>query len=379
MCLEILNTDYQITVDKGTLTGLSIGNVSVRKLSHRYSDSKGQTQFMYYHRIIVNFRKLSTGNKFFLHILVNIPQDGTDLAVYPRQFSGVYIITYGIVGTFSNIDPDKVYDYHTAFDIKPTQVVYNVDINANNKKILNINLDKNSNNSAATVGMVKELIPRTINTLYRKYFKEVYDFTDAANYKLSRTSSGIVFNNLASTSGNTLSDMGIPNRTIDDIRKEGLNVSGYTISFSPPIGITKYTLCIVFYHWRNRIFYLTKNDTNSGNILLKLDYNSSNNEVSLNVNKLKSSFTIPNDFNGKKIVLWLTENFNANITKVKISNYSAILSLQTVRYTREQVFEFSTKGGVLSKIMYSPNFYDTDSEQYHKVMLQEKLNGSYIV
>ena len=140
LCLEILNTDYQlwhksqISVDKGTSTGLSIGNVSVRKLSHRYSDSKGQTHFMYYHRIIVNFKKLSSGNKFFLHILVNIPQDGTDLAVYPRQFLGVYVVVYGIVGTFSNIDPDKVYDYRTAFDIKPTQVVYNVDINANNKK-----------------------------------------------------------------------------------------------------------------------------------------------------------------------------------------------------------------------------------------------------
>ena len=75
--------------------------------------------------------------------MVNIPQDGTDLAVYPRQFLGVYLVTYGIVGTFSNIDPDKVYDYHTAFDIKPTEVVYNVNINANNKKILNVNLDRN--------------------------------------------------------------------------------------------------------------------------------------------------------------------------------------------------------------------------------------------
>ena len=142
---------------------------------------------MYYHRIIVNFRKLSTGNRFFLHFLVNIPQDGTDLGVYPRQFSGVYIITYGIVGTFSNIDPDKVYDYHTAFDIKPTEVVYNVDINANNKKILNVNLDRNNNNSAATVGMVKELNPHTINNLYREIFDEIYDFTNAANYKLSST------------------------------------------------------------------------------------------------------------------------------------------------------------------------------------------------
>ena len=140
LCLKILNTDYQlwhksqISVDKGTSTGLTIGNVGVRKLSHRYSDSKGQTQFMYYHRIIVNFRKLSSGNKFFLHIVNSIPQDGTDLAVYPRQFSGVYIIAYGIVGTTSNLDPDKVYDYHTAFDIHPTQVVYNVVINANDKK-----------------------------------------------------------------------------------------------------------------------------------------------------------------------------------------------------------------------------------------------------
>ena len=72
--------------------------------------------------------------------MVNIPQDGTDLAVYPRQFSGVYMITNGIVGTTSNLDPDKVYDYQTAFDIKPTEVVYNVDINANKKKLKISNL-----------------------------------------------------------------------------------------------------------------------------------------------------------------------------------------------------------------------------------------------
>ena len=29
--------------------------------------------------------------------------------------------------------------------------------------------------------------------------------------------------------------------------------------------------------------------------------------------------------------------------------------------------------------MFSPNFYDFDSEAFHRVMMQEKLNGSYIV
>ena len=136
--------------------------------------------------------------------------------------------------------------------------MFNVDINANNKKILNVNLDRNNDNSAATVGMVKEIKPHTINDLYRSYFEEVYDFTNATNYKLSRTSSGIVFRYLSSSSGNTLREMSIPLRTIDDIKKEGLNLNNYIISFSPPDYITKYTLCLIFYHWRNRNFSIKK-------------------------------------------------------------------------------------------------------------------------
>ena len=83
------------------------------------------------------------------------------------------------VGTVSNIDPDKVYDYHTAFDIKPTEVVYNVDINANQKEIKNNKLDRQNDNSAATVALVKELAPFTKNSLYRLFFSEVYDFTNS--------------------------------------------------------------------------------------------------------------------------------------------------------------------------------------------------------
>ncbi|CAH3018102.1 unnamed protein product [Porites evermanni] len=97
------------------------------------------------------------------------------------------------------------------------------------KKILNINLDRNTANSAATVAMVKELAPYTVNNLYREYFEEVFDFTDAANCKLNKSSSGVVFNYLKSITGDTTRDMGIPNRTIDDIRKEGLNIKNYKV------------------------------------------------------------------------------------------------------------------------------------------------------
>ena len=378
LCLEILNTDYQlwhksqISVNKGTSTGLSIGNVIIRKLSHRYSNSKGQAQFMYYHRVVVNFKKLPYGNKFFLHIVNNIPQDGTDLAVYPSQFSGVYIIAYGIVGTVSNIDPDKVYDYHTAFDIKPTEVMYNVDINANQKKIKNIKLDRNSNNSAATVAMVKELIPFTKNALYRKYFSEFYDFADADSYGINIGSSGVIINSVKPNI--TLP----PNKDLSEIKKDGLNVNGYDVTFSPSHS-SKSTLCIVFSHWRNRSFTLTKYLSTNNNILLKLNYDKTNNKVTLTINKTTQNFTMLSSFNGKIIVLWLTENFDTNVTKVKISNYSSTLTIPAVQYNVNQRWKFTTEDGVLIRLMYSPNFYDFDSTQFHKVMLQEKISGSYIV
>ena len=87
---------------------------------------------------------------------------------------------------------------------------------------------------------------------------------------------------------------------------------------------------------------------------------------------------MPSSFNGKKIVIYLVESFNAGVTKVKISDYSSTITMSAVNYNRNQQFVFTNEGGLLSKILFSSNFYDTDSEQYHKVILQEKLNGSYI-
>ena len=302
LCIELLNTDKklwdisQISVDKGTSTGLTDLNVNVRKLSFSYTDSKNRKQNMYYHRIIVNFRKLLISNKFFLHILVNIPNLGNDLASYPTQFLGCYIITYGIMGKFNNIDPDKVYDYHTSFDILPTEVKYNVDINTNNKKILNIDLDGSSNNSAATVGMVKEIIPFIKNNVYRKYF-EVFDFTDSDSYGVNIQSSDVTFDSISSNSDSNVS---FPNKTIDNIRKDGLNVNGFTITLTPTSGQTSYTLCFIFIIWRNRNFSIVKKDSNNNQILFNLFYLNSNNTLHLNIRNVRKNITIPSSFNGKK-------------------------------------------------------------------------------
>ena len=383
LCLEILNIDYQlwhktqISVDNNTSQGLQLGNVSVKKLQHSFIDSKNQTQFMYYHRVIINFKKLTTGSRFFIHILVSIPNNGNDLAVYPLQFSGVYMIAYGIMSKVSNIDPDKVYDYHKSFEIYRTQVKFNVDINANNKSILNLALNRNLNSSAATVGMVKELIPFTINHVYSRFFDQIYDFTDANNYELKSGASGIVISGL--NDFHILNGITIPDKDLSNIKREGLNINNYTITLNPSANFRNYTLCLVFYHWSNRDFALVKKNKQNNQHLMSLNYTKAAGYLTLLTSSKRQFFSLPNGFDGKKIVLWLAHSVDTIVTKVSLSNLSSTLTIDSANYVPDQDFDFTTEDGVLNKIMFSPNFYDFDSEAFKRIMIQEKINGSYIL
>ena len=208
--------------------------------------------------------------------------------------------------------------------------------------------------------------------MYKKYFSEFYNFADADSYGINIGSSGVIINSLIPSI--TLP----PNKDLSEIVEKGLNVNGYDVTFSPSYSPID-TLCIVFSHWRNRSFSLTKYLSTNNNILVKLSYDKSNNKVTLTVNKTTQNFTMLSSFNGKIIVLWLAEDFHSNVTKVSISNYISTLTIPTIQYNTNQRWKFTTEDGVLIRLMYSPNFYDFDSEQFHKVMLQEKLNGSYIV
>ena len=375
LCIELLNTDYQlwhksqISVDKGSSTGLSIGNVSIRKLSHRYTKSNGQPEFMYYHRIIVNFRKLGSGNRFFMHLSVNIPQTGTDLAVYPRQFTGVYMVAYGIVGTFGNIDPDKVYDYHKAFEISPTSVKYNVDVNMNQKSIKNIRLDPSDMTSVASMGQILGLTKSTINNLYRTLFSEFYDFSDAQIYKLNQNVLGVIINSAQP-------NISIPNKNLSSIGT-GLKINNYKITFQPQYS-SKYTLAIVFKLKANQDFYLNKLNSQNNQSLMRLNYTSSTKRLNLLVGRTPGNLVVPSSFIDKTVILWLTGDFNSNVTKLSLSNYSQSIIVNAVVYHANQKWEFLSKDAEIYKLMYSTNFYDINSNNYHKIMLQEKLNGTYI-
>ena len=125
-----------ITVDTTASQGVTVKNWHVSKYSREYRTSSNKVEYMYYHKLLVTFSKTASSTPYFLHIQDVMAQSGIDLNKYPTNFNKYYLIAYGILGETMDLDPNKTYDYHTALDIKRTEVVYNVDLDMNRKKIL---------------------------------------------------------------------------------------------------------------------------------------------------------------------------------------------------------------------------------------------------
>ena len=259
LCIEILNSDYQLwhksvaTIDKTKSQGVIIAGFTVQKVSPQYANNSGNIAYMYYMKIIVNFQKTVSNLLSSLHFYVNTPQAGIDLNTYPANWTKNWIIAYGVFGKVSSIDPQKTYDYHTAFDIKPTEVVYSVDLDMNQKKIFNIAPDKTRNNSAATVKMVKDLEtklgPHTKNNACREIFEEFYDLSDADIYKIVDHPSGIIFN------GGFIPNVTFFNMNIANIWEGGLRIQNKPLNLDL-FSKKSFSICVVMQLWLNRSMYI---------------------------------------------------------------------------------------------------------------------------
>lgn len=151
--------------------------------------------------------------------------------------------------------------------------------------------------------MVKDIIPFTKNNLYREFFEEFYDFSDASNYKLTRGVSGVNPN------------ITFPSKDLSVIQAGGLNVNNYTLT-QLLLYAANYTVCLVMTLWLNRSFEM-KLQQPAGRFRTKsiiLRFSKTTKKLTLRASG-SSSITITNSFNGKKVVLWLEENSNANIAK----------------------------------------------------------------
>ena len=252
---------------------------------------------------MVVFSKTTSSTPYFLHVENTLAQVGSDLEVYPTRFNKYYLVAYGIVGETMDLDPNKTYDYHTAFDIQLTKVVYNVDLNMNWRKILNIALDKNSSNSAATVKLVTDLEaklgPFTKN-VYWEIFEEFYDFGDASNYKLTIGASGITFTGINP-------NITFPQKNIIHVQEGGLRLQNQTLDLSL-FSKMNFTIRVVMQLWLNRSMSIKTIIDTGIYERPHLIYEHTTKSLKLQTTGYdETSITLLNSFSGKRVVFWLTK------------------------------------------------------------------------
>ena len=376
ICFEFLTPDStiwnksQITVDHSSSSGITFHSESVKKLTHTYYYPSSNLNYIYYHRVIVSFTKNSSGRSF-LHVTVNIPNNNGDLNSYPNDFTKYYVIVYGINGAVGNIDPDRSYDYHKAFDIESSKVNYNVDIDMKNNAITNIKEDANLT-SAARFGMVKEL--RDINKLYfyRNIFDEVWDFTlsDKYDFTTSGSSSSInfSFHALRGIIDNS-KKITFASKTINNIKYGGLDINNYYVDIPLDTYQKNLVLMIVFYFWDNNNFTITRFDNNSNNKLMEIQYDKIAKRFSFSSGGRRNAHNLPVVTGGSKVVIWISHK-ETTVLDFRFG-YSSVYNL--IGYgrvaSRDQKIRFYSQGGFLNKVMISG-----DSRIHsNKIIMQEIL------
>ena len=210
----------------------------------------------------------------------------------------------------------------------------------NRKRVLNIALDKNRSNSAATGELVTDLEaklgPYSRNNVYREIFVEFCDFSDANNYKLTTGMSGITFTGINP-------NISFPQRTITHVQEGGLRLQSQTVDLTL-FNRMSFTICVVMKLWLNRAMSI-KTDINNGTYERPhLIYEHVTKRLKLQTTGYRpgpkqgskipgppdeTSITLPSSFNGKRVVFWLTKKGRGGpspVVKASISDHSSTLT-----------------------------------------------------
>ena len=199
-------------------------------------------------------------------------------------------------------------------------------------------------------------------------------------YKLQTRPSGVVFIGLRP-------NIHFTNMFIANIEEGGLRIKNKPVSLRL-FGKKSFTFCLVMQLWLNRNMYIKTFMRDGAHEKPHLIYDKTSKKLKLQTNGLRAgstnetSITLLDSFNGKRVLFWLTKKGTGGdfTVKASISNYSGTLTISSELASQSNcTFRISSEDATIYRIMYCPNFYDLDSHEFHQIILQEKLNGSYIL
>ena len=153
LVIELYNKDFetwkrQLSYVNGT--GIWVESHNTQKFQHQYEENGD----IYYSKTLIKFKKTNTSAPIFVYITYHFDDKGGDMATYPSEFvNQVYILAYGIKGLSDHIIPE-VYDKHEAYKIDKNKMKMLIDLDINNKSIINLGSLNMNNNSITNIGNI---------------------------------------------------------------------------------------------------------------------------------------------------------------------------------------------------------------------------------
>ena len=290
-----------------------------------------------------------------------------------------HLIVYGVKGYVSSVEP-KIYD--TVFSVNNGNMVMQTNIDLNNHKI--INLANPTDDGDACNKRYVDIVDTKINDLsyytkdhrYKNVFGEdFYDLIETSRFNLIQGVSGVVINGV------------LPNFVLETDRfitdynpKYGLKLSTKTHIRTADIfnQNSSFTFFMSFMHDNTKTGEISFSNTLNLHIKFYPRYRITSNKLIIDYQSGTHETTFTSDFQNKQLFVWICFD-GSNLYKMALSNYSSHVSetfSPPVNFQSNQLeIDFD---GYVNKIGLIDRFIDVNSLEHHRIMLEEKPNGSYL-
>ena len=342
--------------------------------SSAYIHKSVQRNFTNYSKLLIQFNNNSKQTPDYIYLTMH----GTT-----TQSAQCHLVVYGIKDWSDSVQP-SVYDGvdNMMFKYVNGDMVMQTDLDMNDKKIINLPNPLDDGDAVNKLSL-DSVSYWTRNHVYRSIFPEFYNLLETSRFNLVNNVMGIVIDKIH------------PNlflekdRFINDYDSvNGLKLSRKTHILTPTQfnQSRSFTFFMSFKHDDTKTCIISWSHTTPLPIKLYPRYEVTADQFKMDFGRRKGvgwviqTTTFPSDFKNKQLCIWICYDASKRLYKMALSNFSTHINYSLSRSINFQSNQFEIDYlGFVNKMGFVDKFIDIDSLDFHRILLEEKRSGSYLV
>ena len=343
--------------------------------SSAYIHKSIQRDFADYSKLLIQFNNNSKQTPDYIYLTMHGTATVTSVQCH--------LVVYGVKDWSDSVYPG-IYDGvdNVMFKYENGDMEMQTDLDMNDKKIIHLS-DPVDDGDAVNKLSLDSVSYWTGNHVYRSIFTDFYDLVETSRFNLIKNVMGVVINKIHP---NLILKK---NRFINDYDSN----NGLKLSRSTHIHMSRifnsgmsFTFFMSFKHDVTKTCRISWSHTSPFPMKLYPRYEIAADQFRIDFGRIKGlsqpiqSVSFTNDFKNKQLCIWVCYNATSRLYKMALSNYSAHINQVIPRSINSQSDQFEIDYlGFVNKIGFVGKFIDIDSLDFHRILLEEKRNGSYLV